>query len=85
MSSTGLWRALAACRGAGPEFWYPELSTGVGGHGHPYADAKPVCDACPVRLECLEHALAVNERFGMWGGLSPTERARVRKERREVS
>jgi WhiB family redox-sensing transcriptional regulator len=34
-----------------------------------------------VRAECLEFALANDERFGIWGGLSERERRRVRLQR----
>jgi len=37
--------------------------------------AKAVCAACPVRRPCLAHALASQERYGVWGGLSERERA----------
>jgi len=37
--------------------------------------AKAVCAACPVREPCLVHALASEERHGVWGGLSERERA----------
>lgn len=36
--------------------------------------AKQVCRGCPVRRECLEHALAARETDGVWGGLTPEER-----------
>jgi WhiB family redox-sensing transcriptional regulator len=36
-----------------------------------------------VRTQCLEFALANDERFGIWGGLSERERRRVRLERRD--
>ncbi len=32
-----------------------------------------------VRAECLEYALAHDERFGIWGGLSERERRRLRR------
>ncbi|MFO7701064.1 MAG: WhiB family transcriptional regulator, partial [Acidimicrobiia bacterium] len=38
------------------------------------AIALAVCAACPVRVECLGHALATNERFGVWGGTTEKER-----------
>lgn len=48
-----------------------------------YNEAREICASCPVRLECLEFALARKERFGMWGGLTPIERRRIeRRERR---
>jgi len=40
---------------------------------------KKVCLACEVRSDCLEYALANDERFGIWGGLSERERRRLKK------
>lgn len=37
-------------------------------------DAKAVCASCQVREECLDHALAQGERYGIWGGLTDIER-----------
>jgi WhiB family redox-sensing transcriptional regulator len=34
---------------------------------------------CEVRAECLEYALAHDERFGIWGGLSERERRKLKK------
>lgn len=39
--------------------------------------AKSVCAACPVSAACLEHAVAVDERYGVWGGLSTDERRAI--------
>jgi WhiB family redox-sensing transcriptional regulator len=36
--------------------------------------AKRLCSGCPVKLECLQYALAAPERDGVWGGLSTGER-----------
>jgi WhiB family transcriptional regulator, redox-sensing transcriptional regulator len=36
---------------------------------------------CPVRAGCLEYALANDERFGIWGGLSERERRRLKPPR----
>ena len=35
-----------------------------------------------MRAECLEFALANDERFGIWGGLSERERRRLRLQQR---
>lgn len=49
-----------------------------------YAEAKKICDSCPIRDACLEYALKEKERYGMWGGTTPIERRRVeRRQRRE--
>jgi len=36
--------------------------------------AKAICGACPVRVECLEYAIKINETHGIWGGLNELER-----------
>ncbi|HJR18350.1 MAG TPA: WhiB family transcriptional regulator, partial [Actinomycetota bacterium] len=42
-------------------------------------EAKRICAQCAVRDECLDYALANDERFGIWGGLSERERRRVKR------
>lgn len=39
--------------------------------------AKAVCATCPVIQQCREHALAVQEPFGIWGGLTEEERTTI--------
>lgn len=39
--------------------------------------AKAVCRDCPVQGLCLDWAMA-NEAFGIWGGMTPAERDRLR-------
>jgi WhiB family redox-sensing transcriptional regulator len=40
--------------------------------------ARQVCRTCPIRMECLVHAIENNE-FGVWGGLTAPERSRLVK------
>lgn len=42
--------------------------------------AKAICRGCPVRVQCLEHALAVED-FGVWGGTTASERELLRSQR----
>lgn len=53
-----------------------------------YARAKAVCAGCPVRSDCLEYALDmvanVDDQYGVWGGLDPAERRKLRSKRRRV-
>lgn len=37
-----------------------------------------ICSGCPVKSDCLEHALRF-EHHGFWGGTSPHERRELRK------
>ena len=69
------WRLDALCAETDPEAFFPEK-------GGSTREAKRVCVGCDVRAECLEYALASDERFGIWGGLSERERRRVRLARR---
>jgi WhiB family redox-sensing transcriptional regulator len=70
------WRQDALCAETDPEAFFPEK-------GGSTREAKRVCVGCEVRAECLEFALASDERFGIWGGLSERERRRLRLQRRE--
>lgn len=61
------WTVGAVCAQTDPDAFFPEK-------GGSTAAAKRVCGRCPVIAECLAYALARNERFGVWGGLSDRER-----------
>ena len=54
------WQERSLCAQTDPEAFFPEK-------GGSTREAKRVCLACDVRQECLEYALAHDERFGIWG------------------
>jgi len=66
------WQERSLCAQTDPEAFFPEK-------GGSTRDAKKVCVGCEVRAECLEYALANDERFGIWGGLSERERRKLKK------
>jgi WhiB family redox-sensing transcriptional regulator len=66
------WQESALCAETDPEAFFPEK-------GGSTREAKKICTGCEVRAECLEYALANDERFGIWGGLSERERRRLRR------
>lgn len=66
------WQERALCAQTDPEAFFPEK-------GGSTREAKRVCTACEVRVECLEYALANDERFGIWGGLSERERRKLKR------
>ncbi len=39
--------------------------------------AKALCATCPVRLPCLTRALEDREQYGVFGGMTEVERARL--------
>lgn len=67
-----LWQEKALCAQTDPEAFFPEK-------GGSTREAKRICQGCEVKDACLEYALANDERFGIWGGLSERERRRLKR------
>lgn len=66
------WQDSALCAQTDPDAFFPEK-------GGSTREPKKICLDCPVRQECLEAALARDERFGIWGGLSERERRKLKR------
>jgi WhiB family redox-sensing transcriptional regulator len=66
------WYERAACLDKDADCFFPEK-------GGSTRAAKRICQTCPVQPECLEYALANDERFGIWGGMSERERRRLKR------
>lgn len=62
------WSTRAACREMPSELFFPDP-------GYDTDAAKQVCSWCPVTAQCLE--AGIDERWGVWGGTSVTERRRL--------
>jgi WhiB family redox-sensing transcriptional regulator len=82
MVSDATWRSSARCRGdsavhffAPPHFERKEEKDAREGA------ARALCGACPVQIDCLEHALAAREPHGIWGGHNEYERKRLQRRR----
>ena len=67
-----LWQEKALCAQTDPEAFFPEK-------GGSTREAKRICLGCEVKDACLDYALANDERFGIWGGLSERERRRLKR------
>jgi len=63
------WQEYSNCLGVDPDLFFPE-------RGASTREAKEVCRACVVRLDCLEFALQNGEKFGIWGAVWPFQRPR---------
>lgn len=66
------WQERGLCNQTDPEAFFPEK-------GGSTKYAKRICSLCEVKADCLEFALAKDERFGVWGGLSERERRKIRR------
>lgn len=82
------WRDQAACRGMDTDMFFHQVGASV----H-VKEALKVCNGsgerppCPVRMECGEFALAFQKEediAGVFGGMTPAERNRIRKQRRQT-
>lgn len=71
------WMDLAACRSQHRDAFYPP-PLGETKYARLIRErtAKTVCAGCPVREQCLRHAITNDERYGIWGGLTDGERRR---------
>lgn len=69
------WMSRGSCSSVPPSTFFPSDGAGV-------EVARKICADCPVRAECLEHALFHRIDHGVWGGCSERERRRILKRRR---
>ena len=85
LDSSRVDEELLPCRANDAELFFAESPSDVG-------LAKAMCQACPVRLECLAGALERREPWGVWGGelflqgvVIPRKRPRGRPRKTEVA
>jgi WhiB family redox-sensing transcriptional regulator len=64
------WADRGNCSGVDPEIFFPHRGDSVD-------LARAVCRGCAVSSECLSYAIDTNQRFGVWGGLTPAQRRRL--------
>ena len=75
------WRERTACRAVDTAVFFDHTDKGV-------ESAKAICAGCEVRDECLDERLSMLDPndldYGVWGGMTPAERAREAYERRNL-
>lgn len=71
------WQSDAACAGLDTAMFYQADRERGASMRRREARAKAVCANCRVIDVCLRTALRNHEPFGVWGGMSPHERARL--------
>lgn len=75
------WQHRAACRDEDPELFFPVSDVGPG--ARQVARAKAVCARCPVRSQCLRHALDNGLDHGVFGGTTERERRELVRRSRD--
>jgi hypothetical protein len=66
----GDWIERAACAG------WPNIEDFYPANGSISPEIRALCTGCPVRMDCLAHALDHGE-YGTWGGVGEGERAQM--------
>lgn len=74
------WATSAACAPYDPELWWIEDPRDPGRQM-----ALDICAECPVKRDCLQHALSAPEREGIWGGMIASQRNALRRHARAVA
>jgi WhiB family transcriptional regulator, redox-sensing transcriptional regulator len=77
MTTRSNWRTAARCRTANAEELFVT--------GAAQRQVRGFCTVCPVRTECLAHALDHRIEFGVWGGMTERERRALLRMRPDVT
>src|SRR5690625_3869896 len=69
------WMKEALCAQVDAEIWFPTK-------GGSNKLARSICAQCPVKAECLEYSLTLEDNpWGIWGGTSMKDRYELRRAR----
>lgn len=77
----GPWQSKGACVDQPSDLWFDD-EVGFSGDERGAA-AVAICNVCPVRIDCLAHAISNNEQYGIWGGQTAKERTAARRRERD--
>ena len=67
------WKDNAACKGMDYDTFFPAV-----GYNQHDMQARTICEHCPVKQPCLMFAVNNHIQYGIWGGLTPIQRKRIR-------
>lgn len=70
------WADRGNCQGQ-PEFFFNEEDDAKGLRRDKENMAKEICQECPVLVQCRQYAMAARELYGVWGGLTESERHKL--------
>ncbi|MER6126814.1 WhiB family transcriptional regulator [Streptomyces sp. NPDC001795] len=70
------WQQRAACRGLGSYFYSPQGERGRSRRAREQR-ALAICARCPVLEACGAFALGAHEPYGVWGGMTESQRRQI--------
>ena len=72
------WQMRGLCRGTHSYLFFPPSTVErKDDRERREIKAKAICQVCPVQGDCLEFAVEIREPYGIWGGLTESERRQV--------
>ena len=75
------WQFDGACKNLDTEEFFLEPNMRGANKKQREVNAIKVCNNCPVKQACLDHALSVPEIYGVWGGMTEDQRHALLKKR----
>jgi WhiB family redox-sensing transcriptional regulator len=82
MALKGPWEFKnPSCSSAGVDQFYQDLDAIEVTSTNEQNQVISICKQCPCITDCAEWGIS-KERWGIWGGLTPRERERIRRKRR---
>jgi WhiB family redox-sensing transcriptional regulator len=68
------WQFEGACNGIETDEFFLEDNMRGKTKRIREVNAIAICNTCPVKQQCLDHALSVPEVYGVWGGMTEEQR-----------
>ncbi|RZL83548.1 MAG: WhiB family transcriptional regulator [Rhodococcus sp. (in: high G+C Gram-positive bacteria)] len=65
------------CRAISIDVFFPREGETRGERLRRERTAKAICQQCPVQHQCRNHAVTVDEPYGIWGGVSEADRRQL--------
>jgi WhiB family redox-sensing transcriptional regulator len=73
------WQTRAACRGMAASVFFSPHNERGDSRSHRERSAQAICRECPVLKRCAAFAVKTGQAFGVWGGLTETDRGHTRR------
>lgn len=71
----GRWRDKASCRNIGkPDLFFDTFNNNSKKDAQRLATIREMCASCTVNVDCLDFAVRNKINYGVWGGLTASER-----------
>ena len=75
-----VWQDEALCLDWPSSWWFPDRHS-----RDTAAEARRICFACPVQIECIVEGIETGSHYGLWGGTTRTRREKIAKYSRDKS